>query len=88
MVGWTVDDHAFEKPVRYSLPSDLPSIADSLEDVEDDDLRSNLQQLGNPLRRESAHFFETRLNWRLLPTLRQFYDSALTEHQIVIYCLH
>lgn len=89
MVGWKVDDHAFERPIRYSLPVDLSAIVDSLADLSDEKMRAHLVKEENMSARKNIRsYFDSHLSRRFLPAFRGFYESAFEENQIVVHWLH
>lgn len=92
LVGYECGDF----PWRYSLPTDIEAICETLKGMTEADLRENAEYAIEEDRQyegttdrtydgESAQkFMREELPKRLLPALRQFYRAARTEKQIVV----
>lgn len=95
-VGWEEDDLMREAgyifPFRYSLPEDIWAIVDQLESMTEEDLRRNVEQVIEAS--DDRYASEVAQRWmreqaavKLLPTLRQFYEAAQKEGDVVVYWL-
>lgn len=86
MIGWERPDF----PLKYSLPSDIETVCERLDDLTQADISRNVERLiasgeddyGSNVFQD---WIRSKVEPILLPTLRDFYSHAEKENQIVIH---